>query len=155
MVFDHDPTQWEMYGEEEAADGRLETYDHIDARKIFWNYELYDSAGRIWNLFPAQYDNWRLQADTISISMQTVFRGRWPEWRISDGNISLTLRADGLSNPFYWIIEHPKYGSWEVYSYYELDPRDWEIQDELSDEVPVEMKIAASFLVIAVNFILL
>lgn len=155
MMFDHDPTQWEVLAETEEDDGRLETFDQIDGRKMFWNYELYSAAGRIWNLFPGQYDNWRLQGDTISISMQTVFQGRWPEWRLSDGDITLTLRAAHLSNPFYWTMDHPTHGKWEMYSYYEQDARDWEIIDELSETVPVEMKIAACFIVMAVNFILL
>jgi len=113
-----------------------------------WNVTVGDSYGTIkikWDNNPSQ---WELRINNEIIQIKTVFPRDYSEWRISDGSNEFRLRSKYKNTYDDWSVDHKKLGYLDIYTEWEGDPRDWNIDDGLSEKVGEEVKIAMIFIAI-------
>ncbi len=157
--------EWELYAwdpdsmdydEEEGETPREVVFGDMKLRWLMiredwtdWEFTMPDGRGTIrlkWKDDPTQ---WELR--TYSGAVVTM-RALWPddltEWRVTDNNISLTLRSRWKNQFDEWRVDDPARGTFYMRTFYEQDPRDWAIDDNLHSSVSVPLKIALAFLVL-------
>ncbi len=139
--------EWIVYTEDETTDGELEVRWKLKDDQSEWDYSVGDASGSIKKKWQNKNTEWELRGDNQIITIKTRWLNDLTEWRISDGTISLTLESEYKNQLDEWSIAKSKYGTFEMYTLYENDFRDWEIEDNLSEEVSFSMKIAMAFIV--------
>ena len=139
--------EWNVYTADEEIDGELSLrwLNKNDWKE--WDYRLEDESGSIKMKFFNDPSKWEVRGGGEIITMQTKWKGDFTEWRISDGTINLTLKSKYKTNLEEWELQEDKYGAFEMYTTYENDIRDWEIIDELNEEISIHLKMALLFIV--------
>ncbi len=139
--------EWTIFTSDEDVEGDLSIRWITKNDWKEWDYRLEDESGSIKMKFHNDPSKWEVRGGGEIISMQTKWRGDNTEWRITDGSVTLTIKSKYRTNLEEWEIQENKYGAFEMYTTYENDIRDWEIIDELSDEISFHFKMALLFVV--------
>lgn len=146
--WDDNFAEWNIYtdDDEDEAQGQLELRWGRDWKE--WDYRIGDYTGSMeqrWREDPTQ---WEIRGDNEIVTARTIWFDNLTEWRLTDNDITLTLKPRWGTFANEWVIEEEQYGTFEIYTEYEFDPRDWVIVDELSEEISLNMKMAIVFLVV-------
>jgi hypothetical protein len=123
----------------------------LDVREDWseWDFELAGSRGTIrqrWKDDPSQWELRSYAGDVIT--MKTAWNNDFSEWRVTDNNLSLTLKSRWTNQFDEWLVQDPNRGSFYLYTLRRQDPRDWAIDDRLSEAVSEPMKLALIFLTV-------
>ncbi|MFZ4634206.1 MAG: hypothetical protein ACOYNO_08385 [Saprospiraceae bacterium] len=114
-----------------------------------WEFQLGELRGTIrmpWKDDPTQ---WELRTfDNEVVTMRAAWSGDPTEWRVTNNAIALKLGSRWKNQLDEWVVDDPSYGRFYLYTFTEQDPRDWAIQDELSDEITPAMKVGLIFLTV-------
>jgi hypothetical protein len=123
----------------------------LNVREDFseWVFELDGVRGTIrmpWRNDPTQ---WELRTfDNQVITMRASWKGDPTEWRVTNNKIALQLGSRWKNQLDEWLVDDPVYGRLYMYTLYELDPRDWAIEDTLSGDISTAMKMALIFITV-------
>lgn len=117
-----------------------------------WTEYVLDGASpyrlQIKTKFGQNIEIWELRSPDAVVSMQT----KWPrdtrDWVIKWDKYKLRWKPQYPNDMNYWFFEDDKLGVFEIFTVYENDPRDWEIIDQTTDIVPIEVKMACAFITI-------
>jgi hypothetical protein len=123
----------------------------LDAREDWteWDFNLDERQGTIKLKWKSDPSSWELRTfDGDIVTMKTIWNDDFTQWRISNGSFSLDLRSRYTSDYGEWNVADKKRGNYQIAVQYINDPRDWVIDDQLDEEVPVSMKMAMVFIVI-------
>lgn len=140
--------EWEIFTDDEELNGELKMRWQMQEDWSQWDYRLDDAIGSIKQKWKDNPNEWEVRGDNKVITARTIYRDDFREWRITDNSKTLRLKTRFGNNGNEWILEGKDYGFMEIYTEWENDPRDWIIVDELSDDVPLPMKMAVVFLAI-------
>ena len=141
-------TEWRILTAQEELEGELVQIWQGQNDWNDWRYRLGESAGTIKLKWPNNPNQWEARGDNYIITARTLYHDNFLQWRVSDGTHTVTLRCQ-YNNIFdEWALQSDRYGWFEMYTYYEGDPRDWVIVDELDPAVPLPMRMMLGFLVI-------
>lgn len=114
-----------------------------------WDFQLGDLRGSIRRKWKDDPTHWELRAfDGSVITMRAAWANDLNEWRVTDNNISLSLRSRWGNQLDEWIVDDRARGQFHLYTTHRNDPRDWTIEDGLSENIPQTMKLALIFLAI-------
>ena len=91
---------------------------------------------------------WEIRSDGIVINAKTVWPGEFNRWKLNDGNDQYTWGTRFFNIRDEWVTENRSGGTFKVRTYWEGDPRDWVVEDELSEDASLTMKVAMIFLAI-------
>ena len=92
---------------------------------------------------------WELRTfDNEVVTMRASWNGDPTEWRVTNNAIALKLGSRWKNQFDEWLVDDPTYGQFYLYTFVEQDPRDWAIQDDLSDDITPAMKMALVFLTV-------
>lgn len=139
--------EWILYTADEEVEGELSLRWAANNDWSEWDYRIDEESGSIkqkWHNDPSQ---WELRGGNEIITIKTKWSNDITEWRISTGSINLTLKSKYRNQLEEWELTTKTYGKFEMYTTYENDPRDWEIIDELDEEISLPMKLALMFVV--------
>ncbi|MGK0387422.1 MAG: hypothetical protein ACI94Y_000148 [Maribacter sp.] len=146
-AWDDSYKEWVIYTTDEEQEGEIELRWASKDDWSEWDYRLDEESGSIkqkWNNDPSQ---WELRGGNEIITMRTKWSNDFTEWRISAGGETFTLKSKYRNQLEEWELQGDTYGKFEMYTTYENDPRDWEIIDELDEEVSFHIKMAMLFIV--------
>lgn len=139
--------EWIIYTDDEDTEGELSKRWLSKNDWTEWDYEIGDESGKIKKKWPNDNSFWELRGNGEIVTMRTKWRGDITEWRISDGNETLTLRSKYKTHLEEWEVKEKKFGKFEMFTTYQFDVRDWDIIDELDEEISMSIKIAMVFIV--------
>lgn len=114
-----------------------------------WTYELNGERGTIkqkWKNDPTQWELRTYTGDVVT--MRTSWSNDFSEWRVTNNSFSLVLGSRWKNRLDEWVTDDPNRGRFYIYTLRENDPRDWAVEDSLSEEVNEPMKMALIFLAI-------
>lgn len=147
--YDDSFVEWRFYADDESSDeaeGTLKlTWQLRKDDWTEWEYRIGDTYGTIKMKWRDNPEEWELRGNNSIVSARTVWPGQFDEWRITDNTTTLTLKSKWTNQWDYWLLRSSNNGKFEMYTHYERDPRDWEIVDELDDQVSFEMKLMLMF----------
>lgn len=114
-----------------------------------WDFQLGDLRGSVRRKWKDDPTHWELRAfDGSVITMRTAWGNDFKEWRVTDNNITLSLRSRWGNQLDEWVVDDRSRGQFRLYTVHRNDPRDWSIEDGLTEEVSQTMKMALIFLAI-------
>lgn len=91
-----------------------------------------------------------VRCDGETVNVKTSWNGEFYRWRMTDGHHQYTWESRYANIHDEWVTGPNDNGFFRVYKYYEGDPRDWVIEDELPEDVSLAMRMAMIF--VAVHF---
>jgi len=154
-------TEWDMYtlegdqvvyeedGEEYIEvepSGQLVMRWQMDRNWNEWDFMIDDISGSIKQTWDDDPTQWELRIGNEVVTCRAAWRNDLSEWRITNNRKTLTWRSKYRRNYNEWELRGDTYGSFSVYATYRDDPRDWSIEDDLTEEIPFAMKMAMTFL---------
>ncbi len=148
--------EWDIFaapeyeGEDEVAVGEMKLR-WLNFRDDFteWTFELGELRGNIrqkWKNDPTLWELRTYSGDVIT--MKAPWSNDLSEWRVTDNSLALTLKSRWTNQLDEWLVDDPHRGRLYLYTLYAGDPRDWAVEDKLTEDVSESMKIALIFLVI-------
>ncbi len=141
---------WDLYTNDREGSLEMTWVNRQDLSE--WNYDFGDNSGIIRTIWPNSFDKWELKSyEGNNIQFSIKWRGDKTEWMVTDGDIRLTYRTVNGGDLNAWeVLEKKKVGSFVAYTEFDDDPRDWLVEDYLSEDLPIEFSIVFSFIPIFV-----
>lgn len=111
-----------------------------------WDVRVGDQVGSIRQKWKDDPNLWEVRSGGVTVTARTAWPNVFSRWKISDGRHSFNFgpTMDGYLEE--WVTEGNKQHYFQIYTYWEGDPREWVIIDELSDDFSFAMRIAMVFL---------
>ena len=139
---------WFLYADEDA-EGTLKLRWNLRDDWTEWEYRIGERFGSIKQKWRNNPNEWEVRGDNVIVRMQTVFNNDFSKWRVTDGTHRFEFRTRYGNRADEWLVRDPdQHGDLQIYSTYPEDPRDWEIVDDLDEEIPFATKVALIFLAI-------
>lgn len=137
---------WTIYTDHEDVEGNLTmTWQNPDDWSQ-WTYRIGEHTGTIKTKWNKDMSQWEIRGDNKIISAQQTWQGDNRQWRITNNSFSLDLKCKYGNNWNDWEVDDSKRGKFSVLTAYQNDPRDWNIEDETTEEVPLSMKMIIVFM---------
>ncbi len=133
--------EWTLIAEEESDDGKLEMRWQLRNDWSEWDFDFAGVRGEIFLKRENDNQHWQARGNGDVVNARTVWPGDRSEWQVSYQDIDLTIRTVIRDIADEWVVEDRRYGTFLVYTDWEGDPRDWIIEDNLSEDIPHLMKI--------------
>ncbi|MEQ8704370.1 MAG: hypothetical protein RIC19_10645 [Phaeodactylibacter sp.] len=140
--------EWDIFTTETESRGELRLASVAQDDWSRWQYRIGEGVGTIRQKWPDNPNEWEARGDNAIATARTIFRNNFREWRVTDGTHTVTLRTRYQNLAEDWALQSERHGWFEMYTAYEGDLRDWIIVDELSEEVPLPMRVLLVFLVV-------
>lgn len=140
--------EWDILTTETESRGELRLTSIAQDDWSRWQYRIGEGVGNIRQKWPDNPNEWEARGDNVIATARTIFRNNFKEWRVTDGTHTVTLRTRYQNLAEDWAIGSERHGWFEMYTAYEGDLRDWIVVDELSEEVPLPMRMLLGFLVV-------
>lgn len=138
--------EWVLYGPEEREIGQLYLRSPFDDNWLDWVIELGEYTGQARQKWPGKPDAWEIRYANEVITARTVFPGDPTQWRIISPQTQLTFTARHPNLREEWLLRDDRYGRFSVYTLYEGDPRQWNVEDQTGERISPAMKITLLFI---------
>ena len=148
--------EWDIFSETENEDEEGTAIGELKLRWLNfkddfseWTFELGGQRGTIrqkWKNDPTQWELRTYNGDIIT--MKAPWSNDLSEWRVTDNSLSLTLKSRWTNQLDEWLVDDNNRGQFYLYTLYTGDPRDWAVEDNLTEEISEPMKMALIFLVL-------
>ncbi len=149
--YDDSFVEWRFYAEDEDGnedEGTLKiTWQLREDDWSEWDYRIGDAFGTIKLKWKDNLEEWELRGNNTIVTARTIWPGQFEEWRITDNTTTLTLKSKWSNQFDEWLLRSSNEGDFLMQTTYERDPRDWAIEDRLSEKVSFEMKMMLMFVV--------
>lgn len=133
--------EWIIYGEDEDQDGTLDMRWPLRNDWTEWDWDFADIRGEFYMRRPTDPEAWEGSGDGVIVEGRTIWPGDRGKWVIVSGELRIEIRTRYTNIADEWIVDDRKYGKLRMYTDWEGDPRDWIIEDELSEDVHVVVKL--------------
>ncbi len=140
--------EWTIYTDDEDTTGELKQRWPLENDWTEWVFSIGDDIGYIKMKWKDDPNQWELRCKGQTITIRTVWKNDPTRWRITDNNISLTMVSHWRNLPYEWKLQEKRWGKFEVLMTEEPDPRDWDVLDDLSDQISMPMKMAMLFITV-------
>ncbi len=140
-----DFTDWNFYGDGDDPIGYLRLRWAFQKDWTEWDYRIGEVTGSIKQRTKEDPNIWELRSAGSILTLKTIYTGDFNQWRITDDTKTLTF-ATLYENVYDGWKSNSKAGQFEIYTQWEMDPRDWVIHDNLKPEISQPFKIAMIFL---------
>ncbi|MEN0002855.1 MAG: hypothetical protein AAF798_01880 [Bacteroidota bacterium] len=141
-----DLSQWYVYTDEEDVVGELRLRWPQQQDWTQWEFRMGELAGSIRLKWRENPNEWEIRVGNQVATARTVLNNRFREWRIFDGTHQFTLLQTYGNSTDEWKIRPNKWGTMDMITTWQNDPRDWEIYDELDEAVQFPIKLAIVFI---------
>lgn len=146
-MFDDSFVAWEIVTEDDDLIGSFrKTWTNSD-NWTDWEYRLGEESGTIRPKWKEDPNQWEVRGHEEIITVRTVFKNDFSQWRLSNNDVQIKLERDRRYGINEWRVDGGVYGDFIMYTYYEDDPRDWVIEDHLSEDFAIEWKVALMYII--------
>ena len=111
-----------------------------------WQYQVDGSVGNIRQKWINKPNEWELIDGAYIVSIRNQWKGDLTIWKITCDEYTLRFESKYTNIADEWTLSTEKYGTFDIYTEYEGDPRDWIIEDGLQKDVPLALKMAMVFI---------
>jgi len=143
--------EWQLYTEidESSEDitptGELELRWKNQDNWTEWDFDIDGFRGQILQASRNQPNQWEVRSDQGLITIRTRWVNDLTEWKITNNNISLVFKSRWRNTFNEWVLTDKKYGHFSIKAAWDGDPRQWDIYDELDEQITLSMKMAMVF----------
>ncbi len=145
IAWDGDYSEWVLLDGDGNINGSIKTrWVTIDSWTE-WKWSLNAMEGDIRKKFLEQ-KIWEVTGPGGIVTMQPLYGDDPKAWRLTNNDISFIFETKWGNRADEWITRGEDNGVFYIYTAFENDPRDWGIIDDLYEDVPLEFRIAMTFL---------
>ena len=116
-----------------------------------WDLRLGDASASIRRKWKDDPNLWEVTCEGVTVNARTAWPGEYQRWKLADGTNQYTWQSRYGNSFGEWILDDAPSGSFSVYNYWEGDPREWVVVDELPEDVSLAMRLAMIFLAVHVS----
>lgn len=139
-------TEWILEtADENDFDGELRvTFNTFDD----WSFTFGEVRGDIRQKFRGNDATWEVYADGETITINRVWPRDNREWKLSSGKLRQTIRTRYGNTADEWRLANEEDGFFDIFTEWEGDPRDWIVEENLSEAYSPAFKIALAFIAV-------
>lgn len=149
--YDDSYREWDIYDDSEAIIGEFSQRWQMNDNWKEWDLRFGDASGSVRQKWKSDPSRWELRLDGETISIKMHYPNDPNQWIITNDRISLEYSTRMPYNSNEWRSNSKTYGNFEMIMLNENDPRDWEIFDELSEDITPAMRLATIFITLMVS----
>jgi hypothetical protein len=138
---------WDIYTDNDDEQGSLTMTWQKPDDWTQWTYRIGDKSGTIKTKWIRDISLWEVRGDNKIITIQMMWANDPRSWRITDNTMSIDVKSRLGMDFQEWNVDEGKRGKLNIFMDKYNDPRDWNIEDELDESIPLPMKIAILFIV--------
>lgn len=151
-IHDDSYREWSIITSDSSDwDAGLLEVTFVQDQSIDWSYSIGDISGDIRVKAGSDGRLWELTSPDRLVTMRRVWVQDDTEWTISDGRQSITIKTRYGNSAEEWHITDESDGYLDIFAMYAGDSRDWVIEETLGQQYPVELQLAALFMVMYVT----
>ncbi len=139
-------SEWLIYTSDEDIEGELTMRWRIRNDWSEWGYRLGEEVGSIKVKWKDDANLWELRADNSIVTIRTVHKDDWRQWEVRTSDHTLDVESKYGNILEEWSIRRSDLGTFEMFTSWEGDLRDWVIEDQLAEELSIHTKIALAFI---------
>ncbi|RMG81660.1 MAG: hypothetical protein D6714_12605 [Bacteroidetes bacterium] len=140
--------EWTIYTDEEDLEGELRMRWQMQNDWSEWDFSIGDLDGTIRLKWKDNPNTWELRANGQIITARTLAPNDFRQWRITNDDIQFKFKSKWGQVLEEWAMVESNFGEFAIYTYYEGDPRDWEIIDNTTTEITLPMRVMMTFLAV-------
>ena len=140
--------EWDIQTTTEGRVGSLELRWVISDDWTQWVMRLGDTTAQIRLKWKDDPNLWEIRCLDATVTARTIWKDDFRQWRITDGSKRFRWQSRYSNIRDEWITPDTDNGSFRVYTYWEGDPRDWVIEDQLNADVSYAVRVAMMFLAV-------
>lgn len=131
-----------------VEEGNLELTWGLSNDFTAWQYDIAEVSGEIIQKYQNNPTYWELKSDSGIVTIKQTWRNDPTLWVITKGDLSFSIRTANRNILDEWYLTDNEMGEFIIYTEHSGDARDWLVEDYMHDHIPIEMRIAATFIVI-------
>lgn len=109
-----------------------------------WDISIGDLHATVEQKWKDDPNLWEIKCDGYVVNAKTVWPGEFNRWKLNDGEHQFSWGTKYFNMRDEWSTG--KGGEFKVYTYWEGDPREWVVVDNMPQDVSMAMRIAMIFL---------
>lgn len=146
ISYGDDFTEWNLFAAEDQPAGNLKMRWQMQRDWSEWDFRYGEVTGQIKLRNKHDPNIWELRSEGKVLTMKTIYTGDFNQWRITDDSYTITFSTRYTNIYDGWQLTADKAGKFEIYTQWEMDPRDWIINDKAGERVTFPFKMAMVFL---------
>ena len=111
-----------------------------------WDLQIGELTASIEQKWKDDPNLWEIRCEGVVVNAKTVWPGEFNRCKLTDGQHQFNWGTEFFNLRDHWQSNNGGRESMDVYTYWEGDPREWVVEDNLPDDVSMAMKIAMVFL---------
>jgi len=146
--FDDSFREWIIATDDEDVEGEIRMRWVFQNDWTVWDIQLGNVSASIEQKWKDDPNLWEIRCGDAIVNAKTTWPGEFIQWKLSDGKNQYNWGTKYTNQRDEWLIDSRDKNLFKVYMYWEGDPREWVIEDNLPDDISVAMKMAMVFLAI-------
>lgn len=112
-----------------------------------WDLRVGDLTATIEQKWSDDPNLWEIRCNGVTVNARTAWPDEFYRWKLSDGQHTINWASLYANQRGEWSIDDSADRlNFQVYTYWEGDPREWVVVDDLPEDVSQAMRIAMIFL---------
>lgn len=138
--------EWTIITDDEEIEGELRMRWAFKDDWTAWDLRIGDVAATIEQKWTDDPNLWIVRCQGKTVNAKTAWAGEFHRWKIGDGQHYFNWESRYANIKEEWEIDTNDENSFQMYTSWKGDPRDWTVVDQLPEEVSLAMKVAMIFL---------
>jgi hypothetical protein len=113
-----------------------------------WDLRVGDNVATIIRKWKDDPNLWEIRCNGVIVTAKTTWRDEFLRWKLSDSKQQINWKSLYANKLDEWSTDKPDKLPFKVYAYWDGDPREWVVEDNLPAEVSLAMKMAMIFLTV-------
>ena len=147
-VYNNSFREWTITTDDEDITGELRMRWSFRDDWTEWDLRIGDLSATIEQKWDDDPNLWEIRCNGVVVNAKTTWPNEFNRWKLSDGSHQYNWGTRYFNDRERWFITDRGQDSFEVSMYYDGDPRDWTVTDNLPADVSDAMKLAMIFLAI-------
>lgn len=149
--YDNSFRDWDIYDDSDAVIGEFAQRWRQTSDFSEWDVRYADASGSVRQKWKNDNSRWELRINDETITIKMQYPGDPNHWIITDNDISLDYATKYPYVNDEWLVTSKGFGAFTMSMYYQQDPRDWEIFDDIAEDVSPAMRLAMVFVGVLVS----
>lgn len=142
--------EWIITTEDEDIVGELRMRWEMRDDWTEWDVRIGDKAFTIEQRWRDDPNLWEIRGEGAVVHAKTVWPNEFNRWKITDGTNQFTWATQYANIRDSWRLDGTRKSGMKMYQYWEGDPREWIVIDDLPSDVSDATSLAMIF--IALHF---
>ncbi len=144
--FNNSFREWIITTEDEDIRGELRMRWTFQDDWSAWDWRVGDIAATIEQKWADDPNLWVIRCEGVTVNAKTAWSGEFKRWKLNDGNAQINWESKYTNRKEDWEINASGDSPFMMHTYWEGDPREWVVIDEMPSDVSTAMKVAMIFL---------